>query len=175
VVAQVTLPAHKLANIEILNIFEPDGGDILTFPEISFEVHHCNVNGERTDLASYLKWRGAADGHLPLIGDFSGAKLNVSIQRCDGDKQGVQLYAPVYPGVDYCLAKPVENYTSAFLEKASSLTTQSDWSCNCILNFNFGSLEGRSIGGHAGPVTFGEIAYQLLNQTLVLLTVVDIS
>jgi hypothetical protein len=41
------------------------------------------------------------------------------------------------------------------------------FSCNCILNFLYGELEGKSIGTFTGPVTFGEIAYQLVNQTLV--------
>jgi hypothetical protein len=43
--------------------------------------------------------------------------------------------------------------------------------CNCILNFMFGELEGKAIGGVQGPVTFGEIAYQLLNQTMVVIRI----
>ena len=45
------------------------------------------------------------------------------------------------------------------------------FSCNCILNFLFGGLEGQKIGELYGPVTFGEIGYQLLNQTLVVLRI----
>jgi hypothetical protein len=45
------------------------------------------------------------------------------------------------------------------------------FSCNCILNFLFGGLEGQKIGNLQGPVTFGEIGYQLLNQTLVVLRI----
>ena len=45
------------------------------------------------------------------------------------------------------------------------------FSCNCILNFLFGELEGQKIGDLHGPVTFGEIGYQLLNQTLVVLRI----
>jgi hypothetical protein len=44
-------------------------------------------------------------------------------------------------------------------------------SCNCVLNYVHSSLEGRSPGGIVGPITFGEIAYQLLNQTMVYLTI----
>jgi hypothetical protein len=36
-----------------------------------------------------------------------------------------------------------------------------------VLNYLHGSLEGRRTGALQGPMTFGEIAYQLLNQTLV--------
>jgi hypothetical protein len=40
-----------------------------------------------------------------------------------------------------------------------------------VLNYLHGSLEGRRTGSLQGPMTFGEIAYQLLNQTLVQITV----
>ena len=41
------------------------------------------------------------------------------------------------------------------------------FSCNCILNYLYGNLEGKTTPPYAGPVSFGEVAYQLLNQTLV--------
>ncbi len=82
------------------------------------------------------------------------------------------MYAPVFTGVDYRFAKPVGDYAAAFRSRlASQETGDVAFSCNCILNFLFGSLEGKTIGGAPGPVTFGEIAYQLLNQTLVVVRV----
>ena len=57
-------------------------------------------------------------------------------------------------------------------ERLASYPTEGvSFSCNCILNFLFGELEGQSIGALQGPVTFGEIGYQLLNQTLVVLRI----
>lgn len=41
------------------------------------------------------------------------------------------------------------------------------FACNCILNFLYSELEGKSTGAITGPITFGEIADQLMNQTLV--------
>lgn len=49
-----------------------------------------------------------------------------------------------------------------------------EFSCNCILNFLYSELEGKRTGELIGPVTFGEVAYQLLNQTLVYLQIEDI-
>ena len=43
--------------------------------------------------------------------------------------------------------------------------------CNCILNFLHANLEGKKSGDVATAMTFGEIAYMLLNQTFVYLTV----
>ena len=45
------------------------------------------------------------------------------------------------------------------------------FSCNCVLNYLYAGLEGKKTGEFNGPATFGEIAYQLLNQTLVYLTI----
>ena len=48
------------------------------------------------------------------------------------------------------------------------------FSCNCILNYQYAELEGEKTKGFTGPVTFGEVAYQLLNQTMVYLTIDDV-
>jgi hypothetical protein len=35
-------------------------------------------------------------------------------------------------------------------------------------------LEGKKVGAITGPTTFGEVAYQLLNQTMVYLKITDL-
>jgi len=70
--------------------------------------------------------------------------------------------------VDYRLARPVGDYAAAFRSRLAGYDTSDVvFSCNCILNFLFGELEGKTIGGVEGPITFGELGYQLLNQTMV--------
>jgi hypothetical protein len=169
VVAYVTLAEDKLASLEIVNLFEPGDGDVLHFNQTSFEVGMCEVNGVNTNFAEYIRHHGLEGGTLPLVGDFGGAHVNVSLQNV-GDAGGkVNLYAPVFPGVDYKFAKPVGDYAAAFRRRLSDVdNTGVAMSCNCILNFLFGELEGKAIGGVEGPITFGEIAYQLLNQTMVM-------
>ncbi|MBF9025922.1 hypothetical protein HKCCD6035_10255 [Rhodobacterales bacterium HKCCD6035] len=49
----------------------------------------------------------------------------------------------------------------------SDKVTGADYSCNCTLNYLYGEMEDKSVSGFTGPMTFGEIAYMLLNQTLV--------
>lgn len=173
VVAHVRLPADKLALVEIVNLFEPEDGDVLHFDQTSFQVGECSVNGERMRLSDYVSARGLAHGRQPLVGDFAGARVNVSLQGVDAAQGLVNLYAPVFPGVDYRFAKPQPDYAERFRsEIASRDASGAAWSCNCILNFLFGELEGKRIGGLSGPITFGEIGYQLLNQTMVMLRVV---
>lgn len=171
VVAYVSLPAEKVASLEIVNLFEGDGTDTLTFDEVGFSARRGRVNGESVDLADYIRRRGLQQGRLPLVGDFAGARVNVSLQSV-GDDGEVTFYAPVFPGVSYQFAKPVPDYAAAFRERLAQIEPQGVvLGCNCILNFLYGELEGKAIGGVSGPVTFGEIAYQLLNQTLVLVRI----
>jgi len=172
VVAHVALAGDKLPEVEIVNIFEPSDGALLRFSETSFTVGDCEVNGQRTNLAAWLKDNGLDHGRLPLVGDFAGAHINVSIQAVDAAAGSVALYAPVFPGVDYRIARPVGDYTAAFRARLEEQSADGlVLGCNCILNFLFGELEGKAIGGVQGPITFGEIAYQLLNQTMVVLRV----
>lgn len=170
VVAYLKLAPEKLASVEIVNLFEPDDGDVLRFSQTSFQVGQCEVNGENVDFASYLRQRGLDHGKLPLVGDFAGAHVNVSLQAVEDG--AVKLYAPVFPGVDYHFAKPVADYATAFRSRLASVDPKGVvMGCNCILNFLFGELEGKAIGGVQGPITFGEIAYQLLNQTMVMIRI----
>jgi hypothetical protein len=172
VVAYVSLPDDQLASVEIVNIFRPDGGDVLRFSETSFEVQTCEVNGQRVNFADYVRSKGEASFKLPLVGDFAGAHINASLQSIDDATHTVHLYAPVFEGIDYQFAAPLGDHATAFRHALEGVSSEGIvLSCNCILNFLYGGLEGKSIGGIQGPVTFGEIAYQMLNQTMVVLRI----
>jgi len=172
VVAHVSLPPGRRASIETVNIFERDLRGIIRFPETTSEVLECTVNGEKTMLAEYLASHGNADGKLPMIGDFAGAGINVSVKAIYPASGRVSLFAPVFPDVEYCLALPVEDYAARFAEELARWNGKDVvFSCNCILNYLYGGLEGKLTGTLQGPVTFGEIAYLLLNQTMVVLTI----
>lgn len=167
VAMDVALPAGKFARIDIVNLFQPGAGAVLTFPEAGFAADHCLIDGQPGRLAEYLKSSGA-DTRLPLVADYCGAMINVSIKAVADQ---VEFYAPVFPGVEYRLAAPVDDYMRAFAAALPALDPGLSFSCNCILNFLYSNLEGRKTGPLQGPITFGEIAYQLLNQTLVYLTI----
>jgi hypothetical protein len=61
----------------------------------------------------------------------------------------------------------VVDYAQRFLDAIPREIGPTAFCCNCVYNFVHGELEGRHTGTLQGPMTFGEIAYQLLNQTLV--------
>jgi hypothetical protein len=174
VVAYVELPASKMVSLEILNLFEPGDGDVLHFNETSFHIKECEVNGKQVNFAHYLREQGLSDGKLPLVGTFAGAHINASLQSIDDASQTVHLYAPVFPGVDYHFAKRVPDYAGAFRARLADVDTADVvMGCNCILNYLYGDLQGKAIGGMQGPITFGEIAYQLLNQTMVMVRITE--
>ena len=167
VAIHVQLPDNKFAQIEIVNIFERDENS----PEIefyvnSFDVISCLIDGKETNLANYYK-ENNIDVKLPIVADYSGALINVSVKEVDTENGLVSFYAPVFQNVTYKFAKPVNNYVKKFEINTIDIGEKATFSCNCILNYLYGELEGKKINNVKGPITFGEIAYQLLNQTLV--------
>lgn len=173
VAIHVPLPAGRMAMIRTLNLFRQGGGDVLTFPATGFSASECRVNGEPANFAQYVQERGL-DVSRPLVADYSGAQINTSFQAVDADQGRVRFYAPVFAGVEYKHAAPVGDYVQEFEGLVGGVQVHPVFACNCILNYLHGKLEGRKTGGFTGPITFGEIGYQLLNQTLVYLETVDV-
>jgi hypothetical protein len=170
VVLHARLPDGMLASVDIVNLFTQGDGPVLTFDATGFAQGKVNVDGEPRDFAEYLTDIDH-DTRLPLVADYFGAMINVSFQDVPDDGGPVALYAPVFDGVEYKLAAPIGDYVAEFGARMPSGQVSPAFSCNCILNFLYSDLEGKETGDVHGPITFGEVAYQLLNQTLVYLTI----
>ncbi|SOB89613.1 hypothetical protein SAMN05877809_10140 [Rhodobacter sp. JA431] len=173
VLLHVALPEGAQIDLDILNIFA-QGDDAklsFTFEDNGFSAKTAMVNGEQVKLADYIT-DNKIDTRLPLVANYSGALVNVSIQSVDTETGEVKFYAPVVAGVEYRMANALGSYSQAFAQGAGDGGT-GQYSCNCILNYLYGELEGQRTGGFTGPVTFGEIAYILLNQTLVRMDIND--
>jgi PAS domain S-box-containing protein len=174
-VMRLKLPADRLAQIKIINLFQPGNGDTISFSASGFSAATALINGQERKLAQYLHSINA-DTRLPLVGNHCGAMINVSLKNLDLQRDLVEFYAPVIAGIEYKLASPLKNYVSEFEARLNELTPDNVlFSCNCILNYLYSNLEGHRTGTFVGPVTFGEIAYQLLNQTLVYLEIVTVA
>lgn len=169
VAMHVPLSEQQVASIEIINLFQQGDGPEITFSNTGFDITECKIDGQDWQFNEYVKEHGI-DTRLPLVADYCGVMVNASIQEVKDD--GVNLYAPVFPEVKYRFAKPVGDYVNEFesvlKEKGTNATS---FSCNCILNFLYSELEGKKTGLFTGPMTFGEVAYQLLNQTMVYLKI----
>lgn len=103
------------------------------------------------------------------------AMINISIKQVDSAENRVEFFAPVFVGIEYKIAKPVGDYVSHF--EAMMPNDPADdifFSCSCVLNSIHADLKNRPLRGFTGPMTFGEIVYQLLNQTLAYAVIEDI-
>jgi hypothetical protein len=170
VALSVAVPEGKIADVKVINIFsQDDNSPVILFEEEGFAVKNCIVGGKTVSFADYIA-ENAVDTALPLVGDYSGMGVNVSIKSIENGI--VNLYAPVFADIDYRFAAAVPDYEAAFAAKINEIANKDCvFACNCILNFLYGNLEGKKLDGFFGAITFGEIAWQLLNQTLVYVTV----
>jgi len=170
-VMHIELPTSYIAKANIINIFEQSRGDVITFDKSGFDVESALVNNQKVNFANYLKDK-SVDLQCPLVANYMGAMINVSFRDIDSVNNKVRLYAPVFPGVEYRLANPVINYEAQFEAAIEKQNIKNPlFSCNCILNFLYAKLEGKKLGQFSSAMTFGEIAYMLLNQTLVYVTI----
>jgi hypothetical protein len=167
----VPLPEGKTAVVDIVNIFERSEGPDIRFEADGFTVTDALIDGKRMNFARWLTEQ-EVDTKLPLMADYDGALINASVQNVDTESGKVSLFAPVFKDRTYRVAKPVPDYVQAFKAATSTVSPNVPIAYNCVLNHLYGKLEGTQ-AGLPGPFTFGEIAYQLLNQTMVYCDVVD--
>jgi hypothetical protein len=176
-VLQAHLPPNKVADIGIINLFEQGDGEILTFDTNGFAVKDVLANGVKHNFADYIV-KNKLDTRLPLVADYYGTSVNTSIQEVDTIEGQVRFCAPIFSGIQYRHAKPVADYAKEFKDRiGKEHITEYDrvvFSCNCLLNYQYSKLERKKTEPFIGPVTFGEIAYQLFNQTLIYLKIMDV-
>lgn len=170
VVLHAALPDDKSAQVGIINLFHQGAGDRIIFKETSFTADACLINGEPASFYDYVT-KNKIDLRMPLVADLSGEMINVSFQSVDDAHNIVRFYAPVLKDVEYRQAAALGDYRAALIDYLAKYPVKPAFSCNCILNFLYGGLESSQFIPMPGPVTFGEIAYVLLNQTLVYLDV----
>lgn len=168
VALHICLPDDKMASLGIVNIFSINENDAkIEFTEDALSVTKCLVDGKEVILSDYLA-ENKIDTQLPLVADYNSVLVNVSIKSISEENKTVDFYAPVFAGKEYRFARSVSNYAASFNEHLQEFKdVKPIFSCNCILNYLYGELDGKATPPFAGPVTFGEVAYQLLNQTLV--------
>ena len=170
VAVHVPLALDFSAEIDIVNLFTQGNGDRIHFKDSGFSAKLCTINGKPARIGDYVRGN-QIDTQLPLVANYHGALINASIQSVHPTDGSIQLYGPVFPDVEYRFASPVSDYVSSFRQQLPRERKPVSFACNCVLNYLYCGLEGQSMPDMLGPMTFGEVAYQLLNQTLVYLRV----
>lgn len=175
-VMHVTLPAGQSARTDIINPFAIGDGPTFEFDDEGFVIGPaCAIDGRRDDFTAYLAAH-PDQIRLPLVADYRGALVNVSIRSCDAQTGRIEFFAPVTRGVTYRFAAaPTERQNPFAAACGLTAPEQVAASCNCILNYSYFDLKGRAAGPFFGPVSFGEIAYILFNQTLTFLVIEEVA
>jgi len=170
VALHVKLPENEVARVEIINPNSIDEkSPEFTFPITSFEQSECKINGKEGNIADYL----ISINHpimLPLISSTNGTLINRDIQLINKEERKVSFFSPVYNDEKYRLAKETDDFTLLFKDKLQINKDDTKYSCLCVSFYMLGNLENKTININ-GAFTFGEIAYQLLNQTAVFLLI----
>jgi hypothetical protein len=175
VVFHVELPKNKIAEIQTINLFSQGKGDVITFPKDGFSAQEAFINGQKVNFTEYLI-ENQIDLKHPLVANVYGEMINTSFQSIDETNRQVNFYAPVFTGVRYKIAEPIGDYVQTFQKMIPEGLSDDKiyFTCNCILNYLYAQLEGKKTSNFTGPITFGEIAYQLLNQTFAFITINDV-
>jgi len=174
VALHVSLPVNLRAKVGLVNIFEQGDGPDIRFTASGFAARECLVDGRLTRIDESLSPL-LADTRWPLVANYCGTKCNVSIRDVDLANHRIRFFAPVFEGVTYRQSRAVADYPGRFRSAIPQDLKTIAFSCNCIQNYVYGALEGHRTGALEGPMTFGEIAYQLVNQTLVYVAIETVS
>ncbi|MCR5453698.1 MAG: hypothetical protein K6F33_01765 [Bacteroidales bacterium] len=147
-----------------------DSTPALKFPKTGFQQRDCLIDGEQGKIANYLEAVKSSIGHYPqLITSQNGALVNRDIKSVDVNTGESVFFSPAYESDVYYIVKPNNDYLATFNRRLGRKTDVI--ACmSCTSYFLQGDFEYRHVDFN-GVYTFGEIAYQLLNKTIVTLEV----
>lgn len=173
-VMHIKLSDKYTARAEIMNFDIIDRkSSVLKFPINSFVQSDCIIDGKEGNIADFLNdLKNTGVGVTPLITNMNGAFVNRDIRFIDNDNRTVSFFSPVYEGDEYRMSKSPGNYLETFNKRLSGKENVA--ACfSCTSYFLGGNFEGHKID-YNGIYAFGEIAYQLLNKTIVTLEIDEI-
>ncbi len=174
-VLYVSLPVQYFAQLHIANLFTPgQGPDIRFFRSGQYHAYDCMIGGTSENLARYIQ-NHAIDKRLPLVADQDGALINMAILAHDTNAGCVTFLTPVSASLTYRFAEEILDYSEEFARAAADVELpHAAHACVCVLHYYFASQTGTANSHQPSitlPMTFGQIAYTILNQTLTCLTI----
>lgn len=174
VAIHIKLHRNQVARAEILNVetINPDSPSI-EFPKTSFVQSDCTIDGEPANIADFILENKLKENYL-IIANYNGALINRDIKHIDTDKREVSFHSPIFDDETYYLANINDNYQKLFDTKLAERKSNIPYSCSCVSYYLVGNLINKKINME-GVFAFGEIAFQLLNRTLVFLEIDDFS
>jgi hypothetical protein len=156
---------------EIMNLDTiDDTTPALKFPKTGFKQSDCLIDGKPGNIASYLEAVKGRIGHYPqLITSQNGALVVRDVKSVNVEAGEAVFFSPAYESDIHYIVKQNNDYLATFNRRLGRKTDVI--ACmSCTSYFWQGDFDYRHIDFN-GVYTFGEIAYQLLNKTIVTLEV----
>ncbi len=172
-VLYVELPDSMTARTEIMNFDTIDETTpVVVFPKTSFVQSDCLIDGKPGNISDYLEnvVKPKIGGYTQFITSMNGALINRDPKVVNTETGETSFYSPVYKDDKYQLVKPGKDYAKAFNDNLNAKTAPVVAAFSCISYFFGGNFIGKHISKN-GVYAFGEIAYQLLNKTIVTLEI----
>ena len=180
-VMHIGLAPDKFAEIHVFSPFKPEEGDVITFEENRQQVEYALINGNKQNFRQYLNDQhidrthdASVISHKCLAGNYGGIYMNVAIASEKESDLGkyVTLGAPVYKGIQYGLAN-MENIDYESMKK--HFHGEVVLSFTCVNNYANPDIFSKALTHMNGPFTYGEIAYFLMSNATVYVTVGNVS
>ena len=124
------------------------------------------INGVKQNFADYLSRIDINIGDIPLVANYSGAMVTTNCSSVKDNQ--VYMAAPVFEHIEYRFAVRKENVSEP------KMTGDVVFSTTCASNYLRPELCKKLIKNVNGPAVFGEIAYQMLNEATLYITIGDV-
>jgi hypothetical protein len=160
VVMHVELPADKYAEIHIHSPFKIRPEVTVVFEENTVSPQDAIINGERQNLREYMLRHNINFVH-PLIVNLAGINICVTFNY---DAKQLTTMTALFKGVSYYFSEPDMQVWGIPQDRIYAL---------CCLYY-VQNPDPERLCRMTGPVTYGEIGYQIVNQSIVFLTVGDL-
>jgi hypothetical protein len=173
VVLYVELPEFLSARTEIENFdtIDEETPEII-FPKDGFVQSDCTIDGKPGNIADFFEnvVKPKLGGYTQMITSQNGALINRDTKIVDTKKGETTFFSPIYAGDKYHLVKNGKDYLKMFNDSLSARRSDVVACFSCVSYFFGGNFTGKPVVKN-GNYAFGEIAYQLLNKTIVTLEI----
>ncbi|GHV10801.1 hypothetical protein AGMMS49938_00420 [Fibrobacterales bacterium] len=166
-----SLPQGKFAIVKTINPFvaRKDSPVIRFEGNNSLIVRDAFVDGKKVNLPKYIL-ENKVDFRFPIQANYSGTLINVSLPpEIQGEE--MLLHQAVFSDMDYRFTEVAPEFKDSQKSCANNVIDPKKFiaGCSCILNHLSFNTNGGALCGIDGPLTFGEICYQIVGNTSVYL------
>jgi hypothetical protein len=163
----VTLPDATYAELNVVNPFCSAIGPAIRFSESGYRLSApCMADGQSVRLIDLIT-NGTVDASLPLIADRDGALVNNSIINIESATGDITFLSPIETELVYHFAEASSIFKEALRRAVAGINLpEAALASVCVACLPHFSADIRPMLPAIAPVTFGQIGYTVLTQTI---------